>query len=942
MTTMTQTLATRELYEAGQSPWLDFISREILESGRLKSLIEESSLMGVTSNPTIFEKAITDPSGGYDDDVKKMVKRGCKTFDIYDALTISDIKRACDLFLPVYKSTNGEHGFVSLEVSPTLAHETKATIAEGVRLFKAVARPNLMIKVPATSAGILAVRALIGQGINVNITLMFTLKHYQDVANAYLDGVADYKARGGNLSRVHSVASVFVSRIDTLLDKKLEALAVSAPLEKQDAIRSLAGKAAIANSKMIYREFKKIFSSDKFRKLQASGARIQKPLWGSTSTKNPDYSDLIYVENLVGPETVNTMPQNTLDALLDHGIVRHNTLEEGLDECRESIQRLKALGFDLQEVGEGLQREGVKSFIDSFDSLMRTLELKREKFSKGKNPGTGKFSYNLDPEILASVEKELSRLQSGDFLNRFLKGDALLWELDESHKKVIQNRLGWLKSQDWMMGKLHEIEALCETMRREKLKDVVLLGMGGSSLAPEVMSLICSHAKSPRFHILDTTDPASISSVEKIINLKSSLFIVASKSGSTIETRSQYQYFYACVSKLYGRKAADLAGRHFIAITDQGSDLQKLAEEKKFRKTFVNPSDIGGRYSALSFFGLVPAALIGIDIRQILKSARDFFTLTQTERDLKKNPALFLGVLMAVLAAKGQDKLTIQTSKLESFGAWLEQLIAESTGKNGKGIVPVDSEPAGNPESYGSDRFFLGLRLKSEPKGSGMLLKKKQAARISSEWQSPEGIGAEFLRWEIATAVSGVVLGVNPFDEPNVTESKKNTALFLEELKQKGRLPNPPFLLKANEKMDLTPFLSKMKSGSYVSFLAYTERTKSTQQAFGKIRSVLLNGAKVPVLLGFGPRYLHSIGQLYKGGPKTGFFILFLKQEKKDIKIPGAAYTFGQLKMAQALGDIKALEDKGLPVLAIQLGSDAVSGLKSVEETLKSQFKKSK
>ncbi len=934
MQTMTRALATVELFQAGQSPWLDFISRELIVSGKMKRWAQEQGVLGVTSNPSIFEKAIGQ-GASYDADIKKLVKKGSGTFEIYDALTISDIQATCDLFLSVFKKTKGEHGFVSLEVSPDLAYDTETTVAEAKRLFKAVNRPNVMIKIPATPEGIPAVRAVIGSGINVNITLMFSMRHYQDVANAYVEGLADFQKKGGDVTRVFSVASVFVSRIDTLLDKKLEALIANNP-----ALGDLKGKAAVANSKLIYQEFKKIFASDKFRKLQTAGAHVQKVLWGSTSVKNPAYSDLLYVENLVGKDTVNTMPMNTLEAVLDHGIIRPNTIEEGVDESRQALSKLKELGFDLNQIGEQLQEEGVKAFIESFDVLMRTLEVKRGQFSALKISATSQ-AFQISSAMSQKLTANCASLEKQDFLNRFLNGDVRLWKDDPAHQASIKNRLGWLKAPEWILGKLYEIDRFCEKVKQDGIKDIVLLGMGGSSLAPEVMSLICSRPKSsPRFFVLDTTDPSTVLEVKKKIKLKSTLFIVASKSGSTIETMSQFQFFFDAVQKEYGKKDAAQVGQHFVAITDPGSSLEKLSNEKMFRKTFINPANIGGRFSALSFFGMVPAALLGINIRQLLQAAIQFSQELTRKHNLIQNPGIALGVLLAEFAKQGDDKVTLLTSKeLSSFGTWLEQLIAESTGKEGKGVVIIEGkEPASDVKVYGKGRVFVALKLKGKT-DAGLAkavqsLKKAGYPIISVEWPSSISLGEEFLKWEVVTAVAGVQMGINPFDEPNVKESKDNTAILLGELKKKGKFENPKNYISGKAEINLGSFFAKRKPGAYVALLAYVERNSKTAEIFNRIRKSLREAYKLPVLLGFGPRYLHSIGQLYKGGTPNGLFFTFLKQEGQDLKIPGAFYTFGQLKKAQALGDIQALESKGLPVMAIDLGKDFQSGLKSFEKQL--------
>lgn len=923
MKTTTKSFPTQDLFEAGQSPWLDFISRSILDSGALKELISAKGVKGVTSNPSIFEKAISDSKAGYEKDIQRLIAAGATTFEIYDSLTIADIRRACDLFLPVFNETKGGHGFVSLEVSPVLSYKTEETLHEARRLFKAVNRPNLMVKIPATKEGIPAIQAAISEGININITLMFSRKHYHDVAWAYINGLRNFKRKGGDLRKVFSVASVFVSRIDTLLDKKLEAQG-----KNNSEVLELRGKAAVANSKQIYQDFKEIFCGREFESLKSAGANVQKVLWGSTSCKNPAYPDLIYVETLVGKDTVNTMPQNTLESLLDHGNVTADTIEKGIGEANLAVQKLKKAGFNLEVIGEQLQKDGVKLFMDAFDSLMKTIEVKKmEKLKAGKKQ-FGSLDFSMSAEITDLFKKKAAEFERKNFLERFFNKDVSLWKDDAVHQAVIQNRLGWVRAHEWMLGKVHEIDHFVDEIRAAKITSVVLLGMGGSSLAPEVMSLICKPkaGKHPKFFMLDTTDPSAILTVEKKINLKSTLFIVASKSGGTVETVSQFRYFYERVQKTLGAKAGlEKVGSSFIAITDEGSGLQKTAEDKKFRKVFVNLTDIGGRFSAISFFGLVPAALMGIDIRELLKSAESLFQVALTEKDLTKNPAVAPGILLGILAQKGIDKLTLLgAEKCLPFGAWLEQLIAESTGKEGRGVIPVDTEPCAPASFYGKDRVFLFIGSKTPSE-----FRKNNLSALSLEWPSPTSLGAEFLRWEIVTSVAGMVLGINPFDEPNVKESKDATGKILSEFKATGKLIAPA---KDAKSADLPSFLSKLKKNGYVVLLSYTQRTPTIQKAFNRSRSELRKKLGCPVLLGFGPRYLHSIGQLYKGGPRTGLFVEFFAKDLKDIKVPGEFYSFAQLKTAQGLGDKEAIESKGLPVLCLQLGRDILSGIKIFEK----------
>ncbi len=935
MPTMTAAKSsTLELHQAGQSPWLDYISRQILSNGKLESLIKDSGLLGVTSNPSIFEKSISDPQGGYERDIQKLIHLKASTFEIYDQLTIADIRRTCDLFMPVFKKSGGEHGFVSLEVMPGLARDAEGTYIEAVRLFKAVSKPNVMIKVPATREGIPVVRRLLGEGININITLMFSLKHYQDVAHAYLAGLVDYQKKGGDLSKVHSVASVFVSRVDTLVDKKIQGLIQKENRpEKKAELEQLTGKAACANAKMIYQEFKKILASKEFEALKRQGANVQKVLWGSTSTKNPSYPELIYVESLIGEETVNTMPLATLEAFLDHGKVLGSTLLDNLAEAEGTIRQLSQIGMNLNEIGEQLQKEGVQAFVDSFDSLMRTVEKIRLKTRAGNQKAFSPIKASISN--LKDIQSKAIELAKQNLTGRFFQKDPSIWKMDQEEQKNILNRLGWLDAIDWMLGKLYELDLLREQIVKEKIQDVVLLGMGGSSLAPEVMSLVFKkrRLRTPRFHVLDTTDSASILRVTKQLNLRKSLFIVASKSGTTVETVSQYRYFYDKIyqlAKIASNKLARIeeeTGRHFIAITDGGSWLEQMARDKKFRSVFINPADIGGRFSALSYFGMVPAAILGLPVRDILRSATALLTAAKNEKDVQKNPAVFLGVLLAQCSKEGKNKLTFWASPaLESFACWVEQLVAESMGKEGQGVIPIEGEPPLDVNAYGADRVFVSVNLRSERSNAFMAslkaVKKAGYPVIEIDWPEESAMGAEFLRWEIATSIAGAVLEINPFDEPNVKESKDNTARLLDSLKTNKKLLFPKSKIE-----DVASFLAQVPKGGYIALLAYLDRSPEVSKVLKLIRTKIASRLQVPVLVGYGPRYLHSIGQLYKGGPRKGIFIELVSTPAPDLKVPGAPYTFNQLKRAQALGDMQALQSKGLAVLTLDLQGNPLKGL---------------
>jgi len=942
-----------DVQQYGQSIWYDNISREMIQSGEIKRLIDEYGVLGMTSNPTIFEKAIGE-GNFYDESILDMLDRD--TAMIFDAVAIEDIQHAADILRPVYDRTKGVDGYISLEVSPLLANDTATTLSEAKRLFNAVDRPNLMIKIPGTPAGLPAIEEALFAGININVTLLFSVQNYIEVAERYIRALERRLDAGLPVDQLASVASFFLSRIDTLVDKQLEnniRAAQGRDLDRVSANNQLLGKVAIANAKVAYRHFKQLFYGDRFARLRDAGAHVQRPLWASTGTKNPAYSDVMYMDSLIGPDTVNTVPQATLVAFKDHGTAAP-TLEQDLDHAQEVLDKLAEVGIDLDRITRQLQVDGVESFVDSFKKLIARIEGKRKLLMSGFMQRQ-KLVLGIYQQ---PVEAEIKRLREQKSITRTWAHDASLWKDEPDHVKSITSRLGWLTIATDGRVDRQRLRDLRDESKRLGWKHVVLLGMGGSSLAPEVLWKTFGQQEGyPALIVLDSTDPEAILNVERASNLDKTLFIVASKSGTTLETLSLQRYFYA----KYGVDAGD----HFIAITDPGSKLEGWAKDLKFRHTFFNPADIGGRYAALSYFGMVPAALVGLDFDKILDTGAEMQQACSPNVMGNNHPGIWLGAIMAVLATKGRDKVTIIGSpEIESFGDWAEQLIAESTGKEGKGIVPVTGATVGMPHDYDDDRVFIYLRLddsRGNPDTQVRMLQEAGNPIVTLELRDRYDIGAEFFRWEFATAVAGMVLAINPFDEPNVTESKNNTNRLLEQFKQTGQLPaESPVLSEdgvslyvdattakvlqdlcvqhAYNASDLAgllaAFLSLNRSWDYIALLAYLAQTTDNVQALELIRRKLRHTFKRAVTLGFGPRFLHSTGQLHKGGPDRGLFIQITVEDKANPAIPEAPYGFSILKQAQALGDLQSLQSKGRRVARLHLTGDVDKGLHKILDAI--------
>ena len=925
MAVATRPSPIKELHELGQSLWLDNIRRQLITSGELSRLRDEG-LTGVTSNPTIFDKAVSG-STDYSEALVQMVREGKKPEDMLWDLMIEDVQAAADVFRPVYDKTRGKDGFVSIEVGPTIANSTAKTIRFAEYLHDRCRRPNVMVKIPATKAGLPAIEDQISKGNNINITLIFSVDRYAEVVEAFMSGLETLQRKGGDLSKVASVASFFVSRVDTKVDKMLaeKINAVPDPRQKRELER-LYGKAAIANSKMAYERWKELFSTPRWEKLSKAGARTQRCLWASTSTKDPRYPDTYYVEELIGPDTVDTVPPQTLAAFREHGEVRRS-LDENVDLARRQLKELAGAGVDLAQVTEELEVEGVDAFIKSFESLLNTLKKSARDIRAGKGPRQWYSLGKLQP----AVDAQVSRLQKDDAPRRLWAKDSTLWSADPAKRQEIRDRLGWLDVADKMQEKLHQFTALAR--EGKEYTDIVLLGMGGSSLCPDVLRNTFGKVKGhPTLHVLDTTDPSTILGVRAKINVAKTLFIVASKSGETTETLSHFAYFW---------EQASANGRQFAAITDPGTSLEKLARERKFRWVFSNPPDIGGRYSALSYFGLVPGALMGVDVREMLERALEMEQSCADAVPVESNPGVWLGAVMGKLATQGRNKVTLIASpKVSTFGFWVEQLIAESTGKEGKGIVPIEGEPVGKPAVYGDDRLFVYMRMDSDPPNRAVQALEKVGQPVATlTMRDKLDLGGEFFRWEVAVAIAGSVIGIDAFDQPNVQESKDNTKKVLAQFKSRGRLPAAESVAAGQSAAEIRALLKKAKRGAYFAIMAYTARTPQSEAAIAAIRKSVRDKTQIATTSGYGPRFLHSTGQLHKGGPKTGLFLQIVQDDAKDVPIPGQTYSFSVLKQAQAIGDLQSLTSRKLPVVRVSLGRTPAAGWRALTAAVRSAVK---
>jgi len=742
------------------------------------------------------------------------------------------------------------------------------------------------------------------------------------------------------------VASFFLSRIDALVDPQLDDLKAVGG-ERGGIAEKLRGQVAIASARLAYEIYLEILSGERCEKLANRGAGPQRVLWASTSTKNPRYSDVKYVEALIGPATINTLPRKTFDAYRNHGEPAPR-LETGLEAAREAMRSLFEIGIDIDRVTAQLETEGVEKFNRPYDVLLATLAAKRNE-ARAAEANHQRIEVGNRSAAIAGC---LAGLRERDFCRSLFRRDASVWDGDAEVQRQIGGSLGWLDAPRTMTDRVTELLSFAREVRAAGFRHVVHMGMGGSSLAPLVFRRCFGPGeRGLPLTVLDSTAPETLAATADALPLANTLFIVASKSGTTTEPLDFAAFFHARLAEEKGRNA----GENFVAITDPGTALTELAAELGFRRVFPNFPDVGGRYSALTYFGLVPAALLGVDIAALLARAQLMMRACAVCMPLSENPGATLGAVLGELVRAGRDKITFCADpQLEALGVWLEQLLAESTGKQGTGLIPIAGEPLIDPDAYANDRVFVHLQLAEGEHGEedsdggarGALRRIAAAGHpvITIPLSDRLDLGQEFVRWEIATATAGAVLGINPFDQPNVQAAKDATNRALARLDREGGVPweeadaigesgltvhgapGAASLLGA-----LTDFVGRFREGDYLALLAYLHENRRADEALEKLREEALRRRGIATTIAYGPRYLHSTGQLHKGGPPRGSFLLLTADDGPRLPVPGRGYTFGELQLAQAVGDLQALRERDRRVLHVHLGRDVMAALAELE-----------
>lgn len=937
--------------------------RSVASSGLLKRLVEEDGVTGAIIAFDRIDRAVRG-TDEYDEEIFRLKSGGTSIEDIALSILSTDSKLASDCLLGVYESSGKRDGIVTVPLPPVFLNDLEKAVEGAKRLLVLIDRPNISIRLPATAQGIAAAEELTYAGINVSLTDVFSVSRYQVAAFSYVKGLERRARSGRPVDSVFGSVSFHLSPIDVatsfLIDEALKRITSH---DAAAILRNLSWKVALFAARLVYLKHEDVFGGMTFREAEKSGARPQVIVWEETAPRAAHLDPLMYAEGLSGGNTITAFSLETLFAFREGRAARAgrggvggiggrqtDRVKEGLAEAHRAIKELEDLGLSLDSVASRLEEESAKKGMESYEALLNTVSERAGELSRkaGVQAPSG--------AALEGASLEAARLlMEKDFPAKLWAKDPALWIKpgDEAGRRIVRGALGWLSSPAMMEDLQGGLRSFSEEVRKAGLTECVLLGMGGSSLAPLVLSETFGAGK-PReaLTVLDTTDPEAVLSVVKErSDVMGKLFIVSSKSGSTIEPLSLFEYFYSLLKELKGEKA----GENFVAITDPGTALEGFSRKYSFRRTFLNWKDIGGRFSALSYFGLVPAALIGVDVEKLLCHALSMRAAIEPSVAPLKNPALSLGALLAGHYAAGRDKVTFFLSKeIASFGLWIEQLMAESTGKEGKGLVPITGELPGKPSEYSNDRVFVQISLKETDEAASKKLNALSKAGhpvLRFMLKDPYELGGEFLRWEAAIAAAGAAIGINPFDQPDVELSKMIAMerLGKREGEEGGRAKGAPrapherevfpgkhltahfgkktFLMmsahlkeKASVKEALSLFLGLVRERDYVAVLPYfNPMDKKANEAFGKIRKLVRERTGAPVQFGWGPRYLHSTGQLHKGGADNGVFLLFAHGPIKDAPVPGSHFTFSDLERSQAYGDTVALDSKGRRVVIVDL-----------------------
>lgn len=948
------TLSTQQALDTRRL-WLHDFSRALLEAQPLTALPASS----FATHLGRLERAIGE-GDSYDSALEQ-----CALADphlCFESLLIEDVRRAADALLPRF-APEWASGVVSVDLSPLRAESPAERLEAARQLFRAIDRPNVLIKMPAQADLLTVPEQLLYEGVNIHFTHVYHIDGYERAAECYMRALERRALENLALNGVFSVISFHVGAIDATVDRQLQnnirAAQARSELARVSANAELLGKIGVANANNVYRRSRDLFNSERFARLRARGALPQRLLWTEIAPISPLQAPMHYVDCLNHAEALLLLEPTLLEHLANHDQdAMQRTL--ALREAPDILARLAAVGIELDLIARQLLGDAEEMYSEAFAKLIARVDGKRKLLSSGfMRRQTLVLGQYQKP-----VETELARLRAQKSITRTWACDASLWTDSPQVAAQIENRLGWLRLPTDGRIDREVLRAARDESRRAGWRHLVMLGMGGANITAETLYAIFGQQEGfPALITLDSTDPTAIRDVEAQIDLARTCFIVASKSGSTLETLAMLYYFYDKVQN----------GDQFIAITDPETRLAEEAQRLGFRAIYYNPTDMAGRYAALSYFGMLPIAMLGLDFERLLDRAAEMALACGANVMGNNHPGLWLGTVLGVLARRGLDKLTLLSSpEIAAFGAWVEQLIAESSGKEDKGIIPISGGTVGLPHDYDDDRLFVYLRLETSAQNPDQAVKMLQEAGhplVRLDLRDVYDIGAEFFRWQFAAATVGMVLGINPFDEPAVEESKQNTQRLLDAYVEHSALPQSPpayseddvslfadettaallHALRQQQALESSPlsgmlaaFLRLARSGDYIGLLAYLPPRPEYIAQLETLRRQLRHVLRRAVTLGFGPRYLHSTGQLHKAGCDKGVFLQLTVDDPEALPIPNLPYSFSVLKQAQAEGDYEALQSRGRRIVRLHLGADPMRGLAKLEAAIQAIAAKQK
>jgi transaldolase/glucose-6-phosphate isomerase len=898
------------LQQLGQSPWLDAIDRGLLRSGELARMVRDGEITGITTHPRRCADAIA-RGRDYDDALAALVAAGRNADAIVDALLVEDVQAAADALLPVHQASKRADGYVGLDLAPALAHDTAATLREAKRLWRAVNRPNLMVKIPATAAGVAAIEEAVASGINVDATLVGSLARWNAVMTAYLNGLTRRLEAGMRVDRLASVATFVPSRLDAAVDRLLdERIAQSAQVETRAQLERLKGKAAIALAKLAYAAFRETSSPERFALLAREGAHPQRPLWASTTTHAP-YPDVYYVEALIGPDTVASMPLPTLATYRAAG---HPEDRIGLavDRAHAVLAQLADAGIHLDEVTARLEREGVAELEQAHRELLATVAHRREALRVMARTAVRPAAAER------GVATALRSLDGAHVLERLWRRDADLWP--RAAETAGGDRLAWLDA-DGMAPSPEALRAFAEQARRDGCTHAVVCGGAGTTLAADLFRRTLGIAAGfLDLTVCDAGDPAALAAVAKRVPAKHTLVVLSAPSGDPAEVDAVFRFWWERIGAAVGARV----GRHFVALAPPDSRLEALAREHDFREVFATVPGVTGAWAALSAVGMVPAALMGHDLPKLLDRARRMATACGPDAPAPQNPGACLGATLAALARGGRDKITLLVpDKVAAFADWLEQLLVGVAPRRGPGLVAVAREPEGPPAVYGKDRAFVQLRLGARADRTTAALERAGHPVIALRLADGYDLAGEMVRWQVATAVAGHLLGADPF-APAPAPPTTVAARPAVELPPALEPAQPDFATR------LASQLAAARGRRWVALAAFAAPTPRREKILQDVRAVIRKRFGVATTLAFGARVPDARDAWHGSGPASAIVLQLTAEPTQDLPVPGRPFGFAALQDAQAAQTRAALAAERRPVVAVHLGRNVDAGLTAV------------